>query len=385
VAAFLDAVLGGVQRQFSQNALVIWITFGTVSVAGFGKEMLVPLCAALFVFPYLVFSALAGQLADKFDKSKLIRAVKLFEIAAMALAAGGFLIGNLPLCLAALLLMGVQATLFGPVNTASCHSSSARRRSWSKPTPWSTWAPSRHHFGHHRRRPFNGKSSRGRYWMAGGVLVFAALGYITSLFQKKVAIGDASLKLNFNPITPTWDIYKFTKQYRAVYLSILGISWFWFIGAAFLSIFPGYAKDILHANERVRRPVSRVLRGRIGVGSLICARLSDDRLELGLVRLVPLACRCSRSTSFYWVSRTSRWPAARRWASSNSSRAATVGASASTSSASPCLAAVYSSTLHPHPTPHRKGARIAVIAGNNILNATFMIASQALLWVLYHF
>jgi 1-acyl-sn-glycerol-3-phosphate acyltransferase len=238
---------------------------------------------ALFILPFLLFSATSGQLTDKYDKTLMIRFVKWLEIGIMLLAGWGFWMVNIPVLLACVFLMGLHSTLFGPVKFA--------------------YLPQ--HLGERELTGGNGMVEMGTFvaillgQVAGGVLVaipevgrhYVAFGCVgVALLGRLLAQAvppspstDPTLKVNWNPVTETWRNLMLAKQNLAVYRSLLGISWMWFFGAVFLSQFPSFAKEVLHGDEQVASLLLVVFSIGIGVGSLLCEILSRRHVEIGLV------------------------------------------------------------------------------------------------------
>ncbi|MGE0499027.1 MAG: MFS transporter [Ramlibacter sp.] len=240
---------------------------------------------ALFILPFLLFSATSGQLADKYDKRMLIVFVKRLEIVIMALAAFGFFSASVPLLLGCTFLMGVHSTLFGPVKFA--------------------YLP--HHLGERELTGGNGMVEMGTFVaillgnVAGGLIIavpeigahhvgfacvgLAVLGRVVSHYIPASPATDPGLKINWNPFTETWRNLKLAHQNIVVFRSLLGISWMWFFGAVFLSQFPSFAKEVLHGNEQVASLLLVVFSIGIGTGSLLCEVLSRRHVEIGLVPL----------------------------------------------------------------------------------------------------
>ncbi|HYP70911.1 MAG TPA: MFS transporter, partial [Variovorax sp.] len=240
---------------------------------------------ALFILPFLLFSATAGQIADKFDKTRVIRFVKTLEIAIMLIAVWGFLRADAVVLLGCVFLMGLHSTLFGPVKFA--------------------YLPQV--LDSHELTGGNGMVEMGTFvaillgQVAGGLLVampqigheaVAVACVLLALAGRAVAQAipatpatDAGLKINWNPVSETWRNLKLAHGNVVVFRSLLGISWMWFFGAVFLSQFPSFAKEVLHGDEKVASLLLVVFSVGIGVGSLLCETLSRRHVEIGLVPL----------------------------------------------------------------------------------------------------
>ena len=272
--------LGALNDNVFRNGLVILITFQGVMVAGLDHTQLANIAGALFILPFFLFSATAGQLADKFEKSFLMRRIKMLEIVLMAFAAYAFVSKGYELLLVVLFLMGCQSTLFGPVKYA--------------------YLPQQ--LENDELIGGNALVEAGTYvaiilgLVIGGLVVaidpsvlamcligFALLGYLASRQIPTTRAVDPTLTISWNAWTETWRIVGFAREERSVFLSILGISWFWFFGSAMTLQLPAYTLDILHGNEVITTSLLVAFAIGVGIGSLLCERMSGHRIELGLV------------------------------------------------------------------------------------------------------
>lgn len=284
---FVIQFLGVFNDNLAKNALVILIAFHgmawTSASGGLSPGLLVNLAAALFILPYFLFSATAGQIADRVEKSALMRWTKVLEVAIMLCAAAAFYLQNVALLLGLLFLMGAQSTLFAPVKYG--------------------YLPS--HLKEHELTGGNGLVELGTFLailfgtIAGGALAnqvadtglvigavavaVALLGWCTSLGIPRTPASDPNLKINWNPVTETVRIIGYARENRTIFLSIMGISWFWAVGALYLAQLPNYVKFVLGGNEQVVTLLLATFSFGIGLGSLLCERMSSGRVELGLV------------------------------------------------------------------------------------------------------
>jgi 1-acyl-sn-glycerol-3-phosphate acyltransferase len=280
---FATQFLGALNDNVFRNGLVILITFQGVLVAGMGSRTLANVAGALFILPFFLFSASAGQLADKFEKSLLIRRIKLLEIALMSGAAFAFVTESYGVLLAVLFLMGLQSALFGPVKYAYLPQQLANSELVGG----------------------NALVESGTYvaiilgLLLGGVAVavdpdtrlvlsaclvgFSVLGYLASRSIPLTKAADPDLRLSWNAWTATWRIVGFAREERSVLLSILGISWFWFFGSALTFQIPAYTLGILGGTEATTTVLLVAFAVGVGGGALLCERMSAHRIELGLV------------------------------------------------------------------------------------------------------
>ncbi|MGH8446705.1 MAG: MFS transporter, partial [Solimonas sp.] len=281
---FVTQALGAFNDNVYKNALVILIGFGIAQLSAAQIDLYVNLAGGLFILPFFLFSATAGQIAEKYDKALLIRFTKLFEIAVMVLAAVGFALQSLPFLLAVLFLMGTQAALFGPVKYSilpqhlrddelvggNAMIEAATFLAILLGTMFGGWLIARH---------------GGAHWVSGALIVVAVLGYFASRAIPPAPPAVADLRINWNPYTETRDNLRFLRGNRVVLLSVMGISWFWFYGAMFLSQLPSYSKQYLGGDESVVTLLLTIFSLGIGIGSLLCERMSGKQVEIGLVPL----------------------------------------------------------------------------------------------------
>lgn len=275
---FITQFLGAFNDNIYKNALVILLTYRLAQTSVTHEQLLVTLAGGIFILPFFLFSATAGQLADKFDKSMLIRLVKCAEIIFMLSAAYGFYSANTGLLLFTLFLMGVHSTFFGPLKYAILPDQLQENELISG----------------------NALIEAATFiailigTILGGVLILSKIGIlaISALIISVAIIGlfssfyipatppaQRNLKINFNFVAETWNIIKYTQQNRSVFLSILGISWFWLIGATFLSQFPNFTKNILGADSAVITLFLTLFSIGIAVGSLVCNRLLHGKIS----------------------------------------------------------------------------------------------------------
>jgi 1-acyl-sn-glycerol-3-phosphate acyltransferase len=279
---FYTQFLGAFNDNVFKNAIGILIAYKAYTLDGISPEQMVSLCGGIFILPFFLFSAIAGQLADKFSKPKLIRVVKALEIAIMSLGMLGFMQENLTLLLVALFLMGLHSTLFGPVKYSILpellHSDELITGNAYVETGTFVAILLGSILG------VQLISIQGGSWVVGiTVVAIAALGFLVSLAITAIAPVTPELRLDMNPVTTTIEILSITRKVKSVFNSILGISWFWFIGIALLSIIPVYCRDFLRASASVVTLFLVLFSVGIGVGSILCERLSFKRTELGLV------------------------------------------------------------------------------------------------------
>lgn len=280
---FVTQALGAFNDNVYKNALVILVGFGIVGLSPAQIDFYVNLAAGLFILPFFLFSATAGQIAEKYDKARLIRFTKLFEIGVMLLAAAGFALQSLPFLLTVLFLMGTQSALFGPVKYSilpqhlrdeelvggNAMIEAATFLAILLGTMAGGWLIARH----------------GGAWVSATIVAIAVAGYLAARAIPPAPPAAPALRINWNPYTETRDTLRFLRGNRVVLLSVLGISWFWFYGAMFLSQLPNYSKQYLGGDESVVTLLLTIFSLGVGIGSLLCERLSGRKVEIGLVPL----------------------------------------------------------------------------------------------------
>ncbi|MDB5891124.1 MAG: transporter [Polaromonas sp.] len=244
---------------------------------------------ALFILPFLLFSATSGQLTDKYEKTRIIRFVKNLEVAIMLLATAGFVSGHVNFQVTVLLgctfLMGLHSTLFGPVKFAYLPQALAEREltGGNGMVEMGTFVAIL--LGNIVGGLIVAVPSVGPAYVAAACVLLAVLGRAMAQLIPLAPATDPDLDINWNPITETWRNLKLASSNIVVFRSMLGISWMWFFGAVFLSQFPSFAKEVMHGNEQVASLLLGVFSIGIASGSLLCEVLSKRHVEIGLVPL----------------------------------------------------------------------------------------------------
>lgn len=278
---FVTQSLGALNDNIYKNSLVIFIAF-TLVKGDQNSSIMVIIAAGIFILPFFLFSAIAGQIADKFEKSMLIRFIKIAEIIIMCIAAVAYLTNSLYLLLLVLFLMGTQSTLFGPLKYGILPQL----------------------LSDNELTGGNGLIQMGTYLaillgtIIGGLLIaikpggswyvsivvisIAITGWFASRFIPQAAAADPGMKVSFNIFRETMHILSFARKDLKVFWAIIGVSWFWFYGATFLSLIPSYTKDVLTGNEIITTLLLTAFSIGIGSGSLMCEKFSGRKIEPGL-------------------------------------------------------------------------------------------------------
>ena len=278
---FITQLLGAFNDNIFKQSLILAILFKISS--GADKSLLVNLCALLFILPFFLFSALGGQFGEKFAKDSLIRKIKFAEIVIMLLGAVGVLLGNLPMMLAVLFAMGTQSALFGPVKYSILpqHLEEQELVGGNALVEMGTFLAI---LAGTIGAGIIMASSGYAHIVAACVVLVAVFGYLASRGIPAASAAMPQLKLDWNILRQSWLIMKLGLGQRpAVSRSLVGNSWFWFLGAVYLTQIPAYAKEWLYGDESVVTLILTVFSVGIALGSMLCERMSGHKVEIGLV------------------------------------------------------------------------------------------------------
>ncbi|MEL0035030.1 MAG: MFS transporter [Gammaproteobacteria bacterium] len=281
---FVTMFFGAFNDNVFKNALAIMFSFTAINVMGMNSDMLINLSAVVFILPYFLFSATAGQLADKYDNAKLMQWVKVVEILVMACAVIGFMFDMPIFLLFVLFLMGTQSAFFGPVKYGFLPRVLKREElvGGNGVTDMGTFLAILLGMilGAHAISYDNGKAV-----VSVLIVIIAVLGYLASRQIPVMGQSNPALKINLNPITQTWKVIKYSRINYTVFLAVIGISWFWFFGTIFITQIPNFTRNYLFADENVFIMLMGTFSISVGIGSLLCEKLSGGRVEIGLVPL----------------------------------------------------------------------------------------------------
>ena len=280
---FITQFLGALNDNIFRNGLVILVTFQGVLVAGMNVSELANVAGALFILPFFLFSATAGQLADKYEKSMLMRRIKLLEIMLMIMAGIAFVSESFVALLLVLFLMGCQSTLFGPVKYAYL----PQQLATDELIGGNALVEAGTYIAIILGLIAGGAAvavSPDSQTLLGASLVFVAVaGYLASRRIPRTQAVDPGLSISWNAWAETWRIVRYARERRDVFLAILGISWFWFFGSAMTLQLPAYTLVIMNGNESITTALLVAFAIGVGLGALLCERMSGHRIELGLV------------------------------------------------------------------------------------------------------
>lgn len=281
---FITQFFGALNDNLFKNALMILLVFNARNV-NVNQDTLINICAILFILPFFIFSAFAGQLADKFEKSKLMRVIKIADLFLVVLAVMGLYWNSLFLLLFALFLFGTQATFFSPIKYSILpqHLPETELLSGNGFIEMGTFVAIL--VGSILGGLLIAIPGTGVFWVSITMTLAAIIGMGSCLFIPKAKILDPSLKLDWNFFRQTHLIIKGSCQDKKLFYAILGISWFWLFGSIFLTQIPNYTKTELQGNEWVATLLLVFFSTGIGLGSCLCNWLSARKIEIGFVLL----------------------------------------------------------------------------------------------------
>ena len=270
---FITQFLGAANDNLFKNGIGILIIYRLLADDPAQSQLLVSAAAGIFILPYMLFSSIAGELADRMEKSRLMQFIKVAEICIMILGAAGLYIGNPYLLLAVLFLLGVHSTFFGPLK----------------------YSVLPQHLRPEEMIAGNALVEGGTFvaillgTIVGGLMIpeqgalgplpsalligVACCGLLSSLFLPKAAANQPGLRIDWNLWRGSRDVIRTVTAHREVNLSVIGISWFWAVGAAYLGQLPAFAKEILAADNQVVTLMLTMFSVGIAVGSIVCDRL----------------------------------------------------------------------------------------------------------------
>ncbi len=376
---FWTQFLGAGNDNLFKFAFTVMVTY-QLQVAWLSPQMAGLVIGALFILPFLLFSATAGQATDKYDKTRVIRFVKNLEIGIMLIAAFGFWTSNVIVLLGCVFLMGIHSTIFGPVKFAYLpqHLNERELTGGNGMVEMGTFVAIL--LGQVAGGLLVAIPDVGRHYVAFGCVAVALLGRFTAQAVPSSPSTDPGLRINWNPITETWRNLALARQNVVVFRSLLGISWMWFFGAVFLSLFPAFAKDVLHGDEHVASLLLVVFSIGIGTGSLLCEMLSKRHVEIGLVPLGAIGMSVF-AIDLYFASRGLA-PADGLTVSAFIGMPAHWRVMADLALLS-LFAGLYSVPMYALiQLRSQPSHRARIIAANNILNALFMIVSSLIVGAL---
>jgi len=375
---FLTQFFGAFNDNMLKNAMIMLITFRMASSADHA-QFLVTVAGGLFVLPFFLFSAMAGQLADKYDRAALTRIIKMAEIGIMLVAMAGFVMNSVAVLLVALFCMGMHSTFFGPIKYALLP---------QQLQPDELLSGNSHIEAGTFLAILLGTilggllalQANGVTWVSIALVTVAVIGYFSSRAIPATIPCDPAIQVSPHLWRETRAILAYCRKDRAIWLCIMGSSWFWFVGATLLTQFAPYVKTVLQADPVIVTLLLTVFSIGVGLGSYLCNRLLRGKVQATYVPLAALGMTLFAADLFF---------------ASQHLPAATLGDAASTlHSLSSFLASVAHfrvlfdlgalavcgglyivplyAIMQERSAPEH---RARVIAANNVMNALFMVVS----------
>ena len=375
---FWTMFLGAANDNIFKNALVLLITYKNISLFGYGAESLVAFAGGAFIFPYVLFSATSGQISDHYDKAKVIKITKITELVFMIIGGIGFITESYGILMLTLFLMGAQSSFFSPVKFSSLRSILD-----------------------------DNELTKGTAIIGGGtfiailigtiigglavatpdannndafvIIIFAIIGVVVARYQNPINEKNNDVKVDYTFVKPTFQLLLSSMKDKSSFCSMMGVSWFWFLGSFVLSIMPSIIKNVFYGTEIVASIFMATFTIGMGLGSYICSKLSGKRIEVGMVPLAAIGMSLAVFDLYYistqWpISITGMMPPAEFFAQPLAIRAIV----------DLLLITIFGGTFYisqltymQHSAPLEKLAR--TIAANNIWNAIFMVAAAVLI------
>ncbi len=372
---FITQFLGALNDNTFKQALIIFFTFHAASVMNLQPTILNNLAAGLFILPYFLFSSTAGQIADKYEKSKLTQYIKIFEMIIMSLVTIAFFTETFWLFMVALFLMGTHSTFFGPIKYSILPQLLAKDELvggnglFETGTSFATLA------GMILGGTIMTIAGTDYVWISVTLLTIAVVGYLFSHEIPPQPVGHADLKIHWNVFVTTKQTLQYASKLGDVTYTIIGISWFWYYGATFLTQIPVFTREVLQGTESVVTLLLTIFSIGIALGSLLCEHLTG---KISQMKLVPigavgltvsavilylstrgLVAHSDSQNLITVLSQTQYWPVFFAFGS--------IG----------IFGGFYIVPLYAHlQSDSPKSFRARVIAANSIMNALFMVVSS---------
>ncbi|TCB57229.1 MFS transporter [Acinetobacter terrestris] len=373
---FVTQFFGALNDNVYKQSLLLVITYGWINQQSASVSTLNNLAALLFILPYFIFSATAGQIADKYERSQLVRGIKILEIVIMLIGSAGFLLGHLWLLLIALFLMGVHSTFFGPIKYAILPEILKPNELMSGNALFQSGTSMAILIGMILGGAVISASDGNLLWISLTVVSIAVLGYISSRFVLKQNVTSPDIKIDWNFFRTSFQTLKYAKSLPIIFLILLGNSWYWFYGATYLTQIPQLTQQNLHASENVVSLLLTFFSVGIGVGSLLCRRIGGTEVNL---KMVPIGAIGLTVFAFYLAASLAFVPErsgdllglkevfTQGWSYYHVMLAVTLLGISGGFYIVPLYAMMQAFSPRSH--------RARVVAANNILNAVFMVSS----------
>jgi acyl-[acyl-carrier-protein]-phospholipid O-acyltransferase / long-chain-fatty-acid--[acyl-carrier-protein] ligase len=281
---FIIQFCGCLNDNILKNALIILITYKLAADFLHWSPILVLLANAIFISPFILFASLSGQVADKYERSLIVKIIKFIEIIIVLVSFYGFFNNNLYVIFCCICVLGIHSAFFGPIKYSALpdHLDKTELLSANGFVEAGTFLSI-----------LIGTIIGGYYTIFPQLVILIALitstvGFIYSFFIPKSKNTNTKITINFNIIQETMRIVKYARSKKQVYLSILGISWFWFFGAAILAQIPSLTKDVLGGDENVANLFLAIFSVGVGVGSFLCSQILKNAITTKYTALCAL-------------------------------------------------------------------------------------------------
>lgn len=373
---FATQFLGALNDNVFKQALLLVITYGLIQQHLAEISTLNNIAALLFILPYFIFSATAGQIADKYERAQLVRYLKAAEIFIMLIGVTGFLYGSLGLLFLALFLMGTQSTFFGPIKYAILPEILKPNELMSGNALFQSGTSIAILIGMMLGGAIISIASHQLIWVSSTVLIIAILGYFSSktILPQKVTVPE--LKIDWNFFRTSFQTLQYAKRLPLIFTILLGNSWYWFYGATYLTQIPQMTQENLHASANVVSLLLTLFSVGIGIGSLLCRKIGGSEVNIkmvpiGAIGLTIFALYLAASLSFVPTHTGALLGLSEIWTQGASYYHVMLSITLLGISGGFYIVPLYAMMQAYAPRSHR--AR--VVAANNIMNAVFMVSS----------
>ena len=373
---FLTQFFGALNDNVYKQSLLLVITYGWIQQQSASISTLNNLAALLFILPYFIFSATAGQIADKYERSFLVRSIKILEIIIMLIASAGFLLGNLWILLFALFLMGTHSTFFGPIKYAILPDILKPNELMSGNALFQSGTSIAILIGMILGGAIISLSQGNMIWICLTITAIAVIGYLCSRFVLKQPTTNTDLEIDWNFFRTSFQTIRYAKSLPLIFIVLLGNSWYWFYGATYLTQIPQLTQQNLHANENVVSLLLTFFSVGIGVGSLLCRKIGGTEVNIkmvpiGAIGLTVFALYLAASLAFVPERTGDLITIADMFSSGAAYYHVMIAVTLLGISGGFYIVPLYAMMQAYAPKSHR--AR--VVAANNIFNAIFMVSS----------
>lgn len=372
---FLTQFFGALNDNVFKQSLLLVITYGWIQHSG-NVSTMNNLAALLFILPYFIFSATAGQIADKYERASLVRKIKVLEIIIMLIATVGFVLGNIFILLFALFLMGTHSTFFGPIKYAILPDILKPQELMSGNALFQSGTSIAILIGMILGGAVISSSQGNLWWISLTVIMIAIIGYICSTFVLKQKVTENNIEIDWNFLRTSVQTIRYAKSLPLVFLVLLGNSWYWFYGATYLTQIPQLTQQNLHASENVVSLLLTLFSVGIGAGSLLCRKIGGNEVNIrmvpfGAIGLTVFALYLAASLAFIPERTGELMTLAQMFISGAAYYHVMIAVTLLGISGGFYIVPLYAMMQAYAPSTHR--AR--VVAANNIFNAIFMVSS----------